>query len=212
MAEEKIYEKVDEAERIAADLCAKYPDVLWRVTPNKIAVLGITNRERSEKSKDLFKIAPIKGSQKALNIIYHVPISYIVEVFWSDWNEWTQNLKEWVVLKALLSVSENEGRVIKPDCREFRIILDIVGVDWEKKDDLPCLSAGGVPFNLDLRPAIDDGEEKDEMDEKMEEVIDEIEAEEKIGKQKQILDDLGDLGEEEDDGGDTLPEDGEDKI
>jgi hypothetical protein len=207
MAEEKIYEKVDEAERIAADLCAKYPDVLWRVTPNKIAVLGITNRERSEKSKDLFKIAPIKGSQKALNIIYHVPISYIVEVFWSDWNEWTQNLKEWVMLKALLSVSENEGKVIKPDCREFRIILDIVGVDWEKKDDLPSLSAGGVPFNLDLRPAIEDEEEHDEMDEKMAEVVEEIETEEKIGKQKQILEE-----NEDDDGEDTLPEDDEDKI
>lgn len=166
MAEEKIYQRMDSAEKMIKDLCEKYPEILWRVRPAKVTVLGITNKDRSKKSKEYFKVSPVKGVQKALNIIYNVPISFIVEVFWSDWNSWSLSLQEWVIFKALLCVGEEDGKVVKPDCREFRIILDIVGVDWEKKDNLPSLTMNLVPFKKELRPAIEvDAEEGDAVEE-----------------------------------------------
>ena len=156
--EEKIYERVASAEQTLKDLCEKYPDILWRVTPGNIAVLGITNKERNEKSKVLVKVSPVKGVQKALNILYHVPVNYIVEVYWSDWNIWSVNYKEWILMKALLTISEEDGKLIKPDCTDFRILLDVVGVDWETRDDLPSLTGTLVPFNKELRPGMDDYE------------------------------------------------------
>lgn len=170
MKEEKIYERVESAEQTIKALCEKYPEILWRIRDGKIAVLGITNKDRSEKSKTLFKVNPVKGAQKALNIIYHVPISYIIEIFWSDWNVWDANFREWIVLKALLTISEEDGKTIKPDCSDFRIILDIVGVDWEKSTTLPSLTMSVVPFKKELMPAIeqDNSENNDEIEEKEE--------------------------------------------
>ena len=162
MAEEKIYQRVEAAEGMIKSLCEKYPEILWRVRPAKVSVLGITNKDRSKKSKDLFKVSPVKGVQKALNIIYNVPVSFIVEVFWTDWNSWNLSLQEWVIFKALLCVGEEDGKIVKTDCREFRIILDILGVDWEKKEDLPSLTMNEIPFKKELRPAIEvDAEESD---------------------------------------------------
>ena len=164
--EEKLYEKVSDAERIAEELVKKYPDVLWRVKPNKIAFLGITNKERSKKSKDLFKVTPVKGAQKALNQLYKVPVSYIVEMFYADWNEWTLNLREWVILQALLSIHEEDGKTVKMDCKDYRLILDVVGVDWQYRTDLPSLLNEDVKFDLELTPGMDEyqGHEREEQD------------------------------------------------
>lgn len=161
MAEEKVYERIEAAEAVIKTLCEKYPDVLWRVKPDRIAVLGIANKERSEKCKDFVKVNPIKGSNKALNLMYKVPISIIFEFYWSDWNIWNATYKEWILMKALLMVSEEDGKMVKPDCKDFRIILDILGVDWEKRDDLPSLTNTVVEFNKDLRPGMEDYDEND---------------------------------------------------
>lgn len=165
MADEKTYERVEVAEGIIKSLCEKYPEVFWRVRPERIAVLGITNKERSEKKKDYFKVNPVKGAHKALNIIYKVPISYIIELYWSDWNTWETNFREWMIFKALLMVSEDDGKLIRPDCKEFKIILDIVGVDWDKiRNVLPSLTSSVVPFKKELRPGMDDVEAENDGD------------------------------------------------
>lgn len=156
--EEKVYDKIEEAEKLIVTLCEKYPDVLWRVRPARIAVLGITNKERSKKSKSYFKVNCVKGAQKALNILYHVPVSNIIEFYFSDWSSFTQSMKEWMVMKALLTIGEEDGKIIKPDCTDFRILLDIVGVDWEKNEVLPSLTEEDVKFKLELRPAIEEEE------------------------------------------------------
>lgn len=173
MKEEKIYERVELAEQTIKLLCEKYPEILWRIRDGKIAVLGITNKERGEKSKTLFRVSPVKGAQKALNIIYHVPISYIIEIFWSDWNVWDMNFREWILFKALLTISEEDGKTIKPDCNDFRIILDVVGVDWEKSTSLPSLTSSPVLFKKELMPAIDQDntENNDAIEEKEEDKV-----------------------------------------
>lgn len=166
---ETIHERVESAEQTIKELCARYPEIFWRVVPSGIAVMGITNKDRKEKSKVLSKVIPVKGVQKSLNIIYHVPINYIVEVYWSDWNIWSVNYKEWVLAKALLAISEDVGKLIKADCTDYRLLLDVIGVDWEKRDDLPSLTMGEpVKFNNDLRPGMDDYDEDDEETDEIE--------------------------------------------
>jgi len=163
MANDKIYERLTEADSIIQKLHEKYPDVLWQVRPTHVTVLCITNKDKPKKSKNLFKVTPIKGVNKAIAEMSKIDLSYVIEVFASDWNQWSQNLREWVIMEALLHVHEEEGKLIKTDCDDFRIVLDVIGVDWETRIDLPSLTESDVKFNLALRPGLDD-EDKDDND------------------------------------------------
>lgn len=153
---EKMYERIAEAEAIVKSLVEKEPEVLWRVNASRIAVLGVTNKERGKKQKTLIKVTPIKGIQKAINLLYNVPISFAIEMYCSDWGSWNKSFREWILMKALLHIGEEEGKIIKTDCDDFKIILDAVGVNWEERTDLPSIIDSKVEFNLELRPALDE--------------------------------------------------------
>jgi len=157
---EKVYSRVTEAEDIIKKLCEKQPDVLWCVKPEMVAVLGIENKERSDKNNTLAKIKPVKGGEKALLQFNNIPVRYIIEVYWSDWHEWKERKKQWVIFHELLHIHHEIGKTIKHDCEDFRLILDKVGVDWVNSDKLPDLINEKVEFKLDLRPSLGDVEEE----------------------------------------------------
>ena len=149
---EKEYARVPAAEEIIKELCKKYPDALWAVKPENVAVLGVDNVEKPEKNKVLAKIKAIRGSDKALLKLYNVPVRYVITLYCSDWNKWTENLKQWVMFHELLHITAEVGSVVKHDCEDFMLILDAAGVNWSNRTDLPSLLNSDVKFNLDLRP------------------------------------------------------------
>ena len=163
---EKTYSRVKEAEEMIVKLCAKQPEVLWCVRPNTVAVLGIDNKERSEKNDTLAKIKPVKGCEKAIFQDNNIPIRYILEVYWSDWNMWHEKKKQWIIFHELLHIHHELGKSIKHDCEDFKLILQKVSVNWSDRDDLPDLVNDDVKFDLALRPSMKDvekdGEEEDE--------------------------------------------------
>ena len=167
MATEKVYSRVTEAEAIVKKLCEKQPDLLWAVRPDTIAVLGIENKERSEKNKVLAKIKPVKGEEKTILQLANIPVRYIITLYYSDWKIWVPKQKQWIILHELLHVAADLGKTVKHDCEDFKVILDKVGVDWFKKtEELPDLIDGDVKFNLELRPSLDmTDEDKEEADE-----------------------------------------------
>ena len=189
---EKQYSRVKEAEEIIKNLCAKQPEVLWCVRPENVAVLGIENKERPEKNTTLAKIKPVKGCEKAILQDNNIPIRYCIEIFWSDFNTWTEKQKQWILLHELLHIHHEVGKSIKHDCEDWRIILSKVGVEWWKKEDLPDLLNDDVKFDLNLRPSLkdidedgereedDDGEEKEEKEEPEK---DKVEKEDKPAKE-----------------------------
>ena len=161
---ERLYTEVDEANDIARELTERYADVFWQVRLNQVSFLGVENKQPTKRSP-LMKVRGIANAEKAVMLINKVPTRYIVEFFWSSWHEWSDELKQWYVTKALLSISVEEGKLIRPDCTEFRIILDQVGVDWDQRTDLPNLLANAkVEFNLDLRPGLEDEDEDEEKE------------------------------------------------
>ena len=106
----------------------------------------------------LAKVAPVKGVHKALSPAYN----YTVELYWSDWNVWTESMRQWVLFKALASMHEDGGKLVKADCTEYRMILDVVGVDWETRIDLPDLLNADVAFKKELLPGMDEYEKEGE--------------------------------------------------
>jgi predicted metallopeptidase len=162
---EKVYSRVTEAEEIVKSLCKKYPEVLWCVSnPEIVAVMGIENKERSEKNKTLAKIKPIKGSEKAILQINNIHVRYIIELYWNDFREWKERKKQWIIFHELLHIHHEIGKTIKHDSEDFRILLDRVGVNWVNSETLPDLINDKVEFNLELRPSLEDMDEGEETD------------------------------------------------
>jgi predicted metallopeptidase len=165
---DKVYSRVTEAEEMIKLLCEKQPEVLWCVQPSMVAVLGIENKERSEKNKTLAKIKAVKGCEKAILQLNNVPVRYIIEVWWSDWHTWTPRQKQWLLVHELLHIHHEIGKSIKHDCEDFKIILDKVGVNWIDSQTLPDLLNEEVKFNLELRPSLEESDEIDDLDEEEE--------------------------------------------
>jgi len=177
---EKIYSRVTEAEEMVRQLCGKQPEVLWCVRPQTVAVMGVENKERPKKARALATVKPIKGCEKAILQDNHIPTRYIVELYWSDWREWKERKRQWIIFHELLHIHNEVGKTIKHDCEDFRIILDKVGVDWQNSETLPDLVNDKVEFKLELRPSMEEADEeaKDEIDEE------EVEKKKKKGKSK----------------------------
>ncbi len=153
-----VYSRVPEAEEIVKKLCEKYPDVLWAVrNDGSIAVLGIENKERSEKNNTLAKIKAIKGTEKAIYISNNINIRYVLELYWSDWNMWSPELKQVVLFHELLHVHPELERVVRHDLEDWRIVVEKLGVSYLKNNkDLPNLLNDDVKFDLQLLPKIEE--------------------------------------------------------
>jgi hypothetical protein len=162
---ERSYSVIKEGQEIVKTLCERYGGVLWQVRPAQIAVLGIDNKEPTKRSKD-FMVRSVKNAEKAVFQMHNVKTRFIIEFWWSRWNDWSTARREWTILNALLRVSADEGKLIKPDCVDFKIILDKVSFDWDGEGaSLPSLTAGDpIDFDLDLRPGIDDDNDDDDDD------------------------------------------------
>jgi len=161
---ERTYSVISEGQKMVSKLIERYPDVLWQVREEQIAVLGIDNKEPTKRSKDC-TVRSLKNAEKAICQMHKVKTRYILEFWWARWNLWNTTRKEWAILNALMRVSVDEGKLLNPDSVEFRIILDQVGFDWHVEGaNLPSLTSGNpIEFDLDLRPGLDIDEEESDV-------------------------------------------------
>ena len=169
--QEKTYAEVTEAKEIIEKLCEYYPSELWAITPKNISVLGIENKERPEKSKKLAVCRPIKGINKTLMLINNIGTRYVIELYWSDFNKWSNAQKVAIIFHELLHIDHEAGKTVKHDVEDFRIMVDKLGVDWFNDTDLPNLLTEKVEFDQSMRPNVpEDGHlEVDTGDEIVEE-------------------------------------------
>jgi len=177
-----VWERVKEAEEIIKKLCEKHPDVLWAVKPENIVVMAIVSKEKSEKNNVLARIRLIKGSERAVLIDNGIPVRHIIEIYGSDWSEWKEKKRQWVLLHELLHVHAEIEKMVKHDLECFKILVKTGGVNWAVSDekDLPNLLTDDVKFDLALRPGMDEYADDGKPDE-ISDVLDEIEKE-KAGK------------------------------
>lgn len=165
--EEKTYSVIEEAENIVKKLCEKYPEILWAVNPNEVGVFGVENAERPASSDTLAKIRAVSGIYKALLEKNNVNVKYLIEVYWSDWNEWKINKKQWIVFHELLHIPGPDKKgLIKHDIQDFALAVDVVGVDGYEDESLPDLF-GDTPVKfrkeLMLRMHKPEGEKEEEI-------------------------------------------------
>lgn len=151
---EKTYEEVTDAKDMVKSLCEKYPNELWAVRPDTVIVLGINNKERPEKNTKLAACNPIKGVNRALMMLHNIGVRYVIEVYWSDWNKWTNKQKLALLFHELMHIDNEVGKTVRHDLEDFRMMIDKLGVDWFDNKDLPNLLDTKVDFNLAMRPNV----------------------------------------------------------
>ena len=157
----RTYEVIEEANTKIKMLVEKYPDVFWAIRPEQISVYGVNNSERTEKSIEKnptwSALRNIKGVEKAAFQAHQIPIRYIVELYASDWNYWSESVRVLVLTEKLLEITPDPDKKNSPDCVGFNILYDAVGINWNRKDPslIPNLLIQDVEFNLDLRPGMD---------------------------------------------------------
>lgn len=163
--EARTYARVTDAEKLIEKLCEKHPDLFWAVKPGQIAVMGVDNQQRGDKSiaknPAYAKLRLVKGAEKSIFETNNIPIRYIVELYWDEWNHWGSSFRQWTLANALVEITPEEEKRNKKDCVGFKVLLDVCGVNWDREPDkLPNLLDDDVKFNLDLRPGLnEDGEE-----------------------------------------------------
>lgn len=163
----RTYSRVQEASQIISQLCEKHPKAFWAVNPDAIAVMGIDNVERSEKAvaKNPIwsKMRNVKGVERAIFQENNIGERYMVEVFWSDWHKWTNAFKAAVLAQHLFEITPDVEVKNRSDCVGFKILYDVLGVNWEREDGnaIPNLVSSDVEFDLDLRPGLSELEALD---------------------------------------------------
>ena len=152
--QEKVWERVKDAEEIIEKLCKQYPEELWAVRPNTIAVFGVTNKERPKGNDTLALIRPIKGSYKTLVQSLKGEARYILEFYCSDYNAWSEAQKAAILFHELLHVDAELGCTVKHDLEEWKLVVDKLGVDYLKNKNLPNLLKEKIKFDISLRPNV----------------------------------------------------------
>lgn len=163
------YSRIPEASEIIKKLCEKHSEAFWCIKPESVVVMGIDNMERTEKSiakQPIWsKFRNIKGVEKAIFQENNIGERFIIEVYWSDWHLWSQAMKAAILSKHLFEITPDPEVKNPHDCVGFKILYDVLGVNWERKDDsIPDLLDDDIKFNLDLRPGLEELEEMEDDD------------------------------------------------
>lgn len=166
MADEK-FTRVMEGERIIEQLFIKYPKILWAVgDPRSIAVLGIENKERPKSSSALATISRIPSKMKALLEGDNAKLTYVIQLYWSDWHKWSVAQRQIILFHECMHISTKSSGMIDHDVKDFYIILDAVGLGYLNAKDLPDLLATDVEFDENLVPATIMEKSKGDSDDK----------------------------------------------
>ena len=169
---QRLYSRVTEASEMIKDLCEKHPEAFWCVKPEAIAVMGIDNVERSEKavakSPVWSKLRNIKGVEANLLKENDIRERFILEIFWSDWNEWKEEVKAAVLAQHLFEITTDFEVKNSPDCVGFNILYKALGVNWQRATEkglpMPNILRDDIEFDLELRPGLEELEASGEED------------------------------------------------
>ena len=138
--EEKSFSVVEEGQAIVEKLCEKYPEILWAVEPQTVGIYGCDNQEAPTNCKALAKIRKVSGVLKAVLEKHNINLKYIIELYWSDWREWSLKTKQWIIFHELCHILDPDAKGLrKHNVEDFSLTLDIVGIDGYQQDNIPDL-------------------------------------------------------------------------
>ena len=162
--EEKSFAVVEEGEVIVKKLCERYPEILWTCQPDTIGVYGVENQEKSKSITTLAKIRKVNGVMAAVLEKHNINLKYIIELYFSDWQNWKTTTKNFVIFHELLHIGDPDSKGLrKHSIEDFRLTVDVLGVASYESDNVPnLLGDKKVEFNKVLIAQMMKSEDKPE--------------------------------------------------
>ena len=137
------YVVLHEAEDLAEQICRKYPEELCEVELETVGIVAIEGKDRPERSNKLATIKTIKPPVS----LYTGGKTNIIEIYMSDWEEWTTAQRNMALFHELYHItSENKQR--KHDLEDFVIIVRKFGVDYFGNPDLVDILSEDVDWSV----------------------------------------------------------------
>jgi len=149
-----IWIQVTEFNDIAAQLKERYPEVFSELEVDELIAWAVSNKSRPEKKKKFYEISAPPEPESFTN-----EKKVIVKYFKDDWENATEQQKQWLVFEAMARVDTEADPVkIRPlDYQGLSLILRTAGLNWETNPSLPDLIRDKIDFHIEE----DLGEEED---------------------------------------------------
>lgn len=139
---EPVYDEIPEFADIADKLIAKYPSEFGNIDVAKIACVGITNKTRGEKKKQIWDIRPIRPP-----VSMFCPKEYIVVFFQHDWDSLGDVHRSLIVADVLCSIPPDGKGTIQPmDYKDHSKMLRTFGVDYMDRNDVPDILSKDIDW------------------------------------------------------------------
>ena len=138
-----MYEELKEFNELAAKIIKKQNGHIGYVDVSKIKCFAVNNKERPE-SKRMWEVQVVKTP---ISLDFS-EIAYYVTVYLSDWAEFSDKQKQYLVMDVLHSIpADVEEKVNTFDLKGFRTMIVTHGVDFmENADNLPDLVTEDVTW------------------------------------------------------------------
>jgi len=136
------YEEIPEFLNIADSLIRKYPAQFDNIDLSKVACVGITNKNRSEKKSQLWELKPVKPPMS----MYSTK-EYIVIFFMNDWEELDRKYQSAITADVMFSIPPGgKGQVIPMDYKDHGVMLRTLGVDYMDNVTLPDILTNDISW------------------------------------------------------------------
>lgn len=155
MAEQKVYEILEEGNKMVKALCdhEKTKRILWAVRPEEVVVLCVSNKERPEGCATIAVCRRVTPQMQAILAQYKANVKFAIELYGSDWQAMPNAKRQAVLFHELLHIpAPVDNGLVKHDVEDFDIMVQALGTKWFKADALPEILSGEVDFNLKLAP------------------------------------------------------------
>lgn len=149
------YNDSPELKDLAQHLISRYSLHLGHVDVENIFFAEI-NGEKPKKGK-VARLAGASSKWVRQILAKNNEAMYCLAVYGDTWTKLTPSQQQWIMFDLLLSIApENDGKVNKPDCVEWGILVEYQGAWWRKKDSLPDMLNGLDPLPIPLPPMEED--------------------------------------------------------
>ena len=140
---EPIYEEIPEFIELADKIIQKYNTEFANIDVTKLVCVGITNKERSEKKKQLWDMKPITAP-----ISMFCSKEYVVVFYRKDWDSMDEKYRLLAVADVLCSIPPGGGGAVTPmDYKDHSMMLRTFGVDYLDNPKAPDILATDVNWN-----------------------------------------------------------------
>jgi hypothetical protein len=129
------YEELKELNDILPKVIEKYPEDFYGLDLDEVKCVAITNNQRSENQEELYRIVAVD-----MPIRMDCKYGWYAIVYKSDWDAMAVKTRNQLACKILCAIpfGDNvEGKINRPDFKDFGIMVRSLGVDYFDRPDSP---------------------------------------------------------------------------